>query len=321
MQSRVSVIIPMDRPGADADRAVRAVLDQRTEVPFELIVVGPSGIQLPDDPRITQVIEENRNAAIRRNAAAAVAKGTILAFVDDDAFADADWIETAISFLDSRPEVVILGGPDPSPDDASIGERVSDTLLGTPWIGSGVMCHTAPSGVIEVRSGHDLALVNLFVRRDAFERVGGFDESIGYIGEDTDLVAKMIGGGRVMYHAGVVVRHRRRAFPIAYLRQRWRYRVKTGVMMARGRGGYARNPKILGFLGAGLFFFVLAAVSLFAASLLLAFYVVVTLILGSRRTTLPIVWWWTIPLAFACHHATYFAGIVTGLVTGLVRSK
>ena len=143
----------------------------------------------------------------------------------------------------------------------------------------------------------DIALVNLFVRRDAFT---GFDESIGYIGEDTALLASLLQRGRVVYHDGVRVTHRRRAFPGPYLRQRWRYRVKTG----RRR---AFTPKVRAFLAAG-------TVAILVAPLAAIPYYLVTLILGARTTRLPAPYWPLIPFFFAAHHATYYFGILWGFI-------
>ena len=69
---------------------------------------------------------------------------------------------------------------------------ISDTLLATRWIGSGVIAHESRAGVFAIEHPSDIALVNLFVRRDAFD---GFDEVIGYIGEDTALVERVMTRG------------------------------------------------------------------------------------------------------------------------------
>ncbi|MFN2443445.1 MAG: glycosyltransferase family A protein, partial [Thermoanaerobaculia bacterium] len=109
---RVSVIMPMDRPGPDARKAVASVLGQQTAIPFELIVISARDPGLAEDPRLEIVLLDERNPAIRRNAGAAVASGEILAFIDDDAVAAPSWIETAVAWMDGHPEVVALGGPD-----------------------------------------------------------------------------------------------------------------------------------------------------------------------------------------------------------------
>ena len=149
--------------------------------------------------------------------------------------------------------------------------------------------------------------MNLFVRKISFR---GFDEAIGYIGEDTSLIASLL--PHVVYHSGVRVFHRRRAFPRPYLRQRWRYRVKTGEMLARGAAAYSKNLKIKAFL-------VVGAIAIIAAPITIVPYYVFTLILGARATRLPTRYWPLLPFAFAAHHATYFAGIAWGWLRTKLR--
>jgi glycosyltransferase involved in cell wall biosynthesis len=287
--------MPVERIGGDAERAIESVLRQVAPFDFELIVVSAAPLAIASDDRIRNVVESNRNPATRRNRAVSESRGEVLAFIDDDARADPDWLANGVAYLDAHPDVLALGGPDPAPDDSSVAELISDTLLSTPLIGSGVAAHENRRGTFDVRSASDIALVNLFVRRDAF---GGFDESIGYIGEDTALIESLMKRGRVVYHEGVRVVHRRRAFPGPYLRQRWRYRVKTGERRAF-------TPKVRAFLVAGTIAIVLAPAAIVP-------YFIATLILGARATRLPARYWTVIPLAFALHHATYYLGIVWG---------
>jgi glycosyltransferase involved in cell wall biosynthesis len=295
---KVSVIMPAERLGGDAERAIASVLAQRAEFPFELIVVSAEPLTVDSKTAVRNVVEPNRNPATRRNRAVSEARGEILAFIDDDAVADSGWLATACQYLDQNPEVMALGGPDPAPPDSTAAELISETLLATPYIGSGIVCHEAPSGIFPIRNPSDIALVNLFVRRKAFT---GFDEGVGYIGEDTALIAGLMQSGSVVYHSGVRVHHRRRSFPGPYLRQRWRYRVKTGRMLALG----ARYPRAYAFLVAGTLVIILPP-------LWLAYYVL-TLILGARTTRLPARWWPALPFAFALHHLTYYFGILWGL--------
>jgi len=319
-ETAVSVIMPIDRTGEDTVRAIRSVLDQETSHGFELILVG-TGIPGIDDPRVQRIELEDRNPARRRNEAARLANGVILAFIDDDAFADRNWLESAIALMTTDPSIVAVGGPDPAPDDSPVSELIAETLLSTPMIGSGVLCHENREGSREVRSPSDLALVNLFVRKRDFESLGGFDEEIGYIGEDTTLLARLLELGRVVYSDQIVVRHRRRPFPLAYLRQRWRYRVKTGSMMLGPSSTYRRNPKILLFLISCAGFVALAGISWRAAVLVLILYAALTLALAVPRARLPVRWWPVIPLAFTLHHATYFFGIIAGMIRGLFTRR
>jgi hypothetical protein len=105
----------------------------------------------------------------------------------------------------------------------------------------------------------------------------------------------------VVYHSGVRVHHRRRAFPGPYLKQRWRYRVKTGQRPIRDNRVYA-------FLLAG-------TITLVSPPLWLVYYLV-TLLLGAHATRLPKSYWPMLPFAFALHHLTYYFGILWGLLKG-----
>lgn len=308
---KVSIIMPVERIGGDAERAIASVLGQTVPFGFELVVVSAAKLNLTLDNHLRNVVELDRNPARRRNRAAEAATGEILAFIDDDARADAGWLATAAAYLDKHPDVLAIGGPDPAPDDSSMAELISDTLLATPLIGSGIAAHENRRGVFDVASPADLALVNLFVRRGAFD---GFDEAIGYIGEDTALIEKLLARGRVVYHHGVRVFHRRRAFPGPYLRQRWRYRVKTGEMLARGSRAHRSNAKIRSFMIAG-------TIAIALAPIIVLPYAVATFILGARATRLPARLWPLIPIAFAAHHLAYFFGIAFGFARASLSGK
>lgn len=307
MTPRVSVIMPVERLGGDAERAIESVLNQEAPFPFELIVISAEPLGPAGDNRVRNVVEKNRNPATRRNRAASEAEGEILAFIDDDARAEPGWLATAVTFFEIHPDVLAIGGPDPAPADSSPAELLSETLLATRWIGSGVAAHENRRGVFDIRSPSDIALVNLFVRRSVFS---GFDEGIGYIGEDTALIEHLLRRGRVVYHERVRVVHRRRPFPWPYLRQRWRYRVKSGRLFVEGRR--TNGSKILAFLLAGTLALVLGPVVILP-------YLVITYLLGSRATRLPRPERWRIPLAFAAHHLTYYFGILWGMVRGIIR--
>ena len=285
--------MPVERLDGDADRAIASVLAQRTTFPFELVVVSAAPLSKTG---VRNVVEINRNPATRRNRGVSESTGEILAFIDDDATADPLWLQTACGYLDQFPGVVCLGGPDPAPVDSATSELLSETLLATPYFGSGIAAHENRQGVFKIKRASDIALVNLFVRRSAFR---GFDESVGYIGEDTALITGLMQQGDVIYHSGVKVYHRRRAFPGPYLRQRWRYRVKSGLSGINDNRIYA---------------FLLAGTVTILVPPLWPIYYVLTLILGARTTRLPIGYWPLLPFAFALHHLTYYFGVLWGFV-------
>ena len=109
MPLRVSVIMPVERIGGDAERAIESVLRQAAPFDFELIVVSAEALALQSDDRIRNVVEPNRNPATRRNRAVSEARGEILAFIDDDARADPQWLATACAYLDQNKHVLAIG--------------------------------------------------------------------------------------------------------------------------------------------------------------------------------------------------------------------
>lgn len=88
----------------------------------------------------------------------------------------------------------------------------------------------------------------LAVRRDALDRLGGFDE-VMRVGEDVDLVWRLAGlGWRVRYDPAVTVTHPPRTTFAAWLRQRFDYGTSAGPLAARH--GDAMAPLSLGWPGA-----------------------------------------------------------------------
>ena len=313
----VSVVIASDRVEGSLSECLRSLERQGLSTSFEVLVASASpwrsGVSTPFP--LEWVPAESRNPAFRRNVAARRSRGAVLAFLDDDAEAEAGWLEAGARAVESAD---IAGGPDLGPAGAPYLERISDLLLATPIIGSGIPAHERRARGGPVGSPHDIALCNLFVRRGAFDALGGFDESLGYVGEDTEFVRRALDGGfRVLFDPSVRVRHRRRPFPAGYVAQRWRYRVKTGRLLVERPGLHARG-RIAAFLSAG--FAATAGIALFGLPFLLPAalaYAAATCALSfpiwkDDPSLLP-----AVPFAFAVHHATYFAGLIAGIARGL----
>ncbi len=165
---RVSVVIASDRVRDSLGDCLRSLAAQTEAPDFEVLVASaiepeaPAGRPFP----FAWVTVEDRNPALRRNRAAREARGEILAFLDDDAQAEPGWLAAGARALD---RCSIAGGPDLLTPGASYAERLSDLLLATPGIGSGVPAHERFPRGGAVRSAHDVALCNLFARREAFE--------------------------------------------------------------------------------------------------------------------------------------------------------
>ena len=309
----VSVVIASDRVGKDLDACLDALAAQEGAAPFEVLVVSAEEPAARTNPLVGWIRMEERNPAMRRNRGADFAAGRRLAFVDDDARPARDWIRRGAAM-----RAAVVGGRDLLPPGSPYGERLSDLLLATPGIGSGIPAHERSPRGGPVRSPSDLALCNLFVERELFDRLGGFDETIGYIGEDTDFVRRaMAAGAAPELDPALVVHHRRRRFPGAFLRQRWRYRVKTGRRLVE-RPAEALTARIAVFLAGGAaaaagalafgWTFVVPALGAYAG---------LTWALSSTIWIRDPALFPAVPFAFFLHHANYWIATVAGIFAAL----
>jgi len=303
-----------------------SLLDQKG-VKFEIVAVAPddhTASLLPDNELIKPVIAPDRNPAMRRNLAATRSTGRYLAFIDDDATAPQGWLAKAVRFLEMNPVYAGVGGPNLVPGDASARELVTDMVLTAPLVGAGSRAYRGGGRRRDARPG-ELHLVNLVVRRDWFERIGGFNEQLGYGAEDTEFIysaARL--GGKFMFGPDLFVYHRRRAFGPAYFKQRFKLRMKSAELFIARPGVYAKNmsfwtallgpPALLALLilaPGGREAPVVSALALLylASALALPWRSII------RRPWLAL----TAPPAFALHHAVNLAGLWTGILWSLLR--
>jgi glycosyltransferase involved in cell wall biosynthesis len=134
-----------------------------------------------------------------RNCAARVASGEILAFLDDDAAAFPDWVESLLPVYDD-PSVHAVGGP-PLPDFETA--RPDWMPLEFDWV-FGCAYNGLPQTTSATRH---LIGANMSVRADTFSRINGF-HSIDF--DDMDMchrVAALAGPGSVMYEPRALVHH------------------------------------------------------------------------------------------------------------------
>lgn len=149
------------------------------------------------------VTAESDALTVARNRGAALATGEYVAFLDDDAYPESGWARQIVAGFDRADAV---GGPlRPDWREAPIDwlPEAFHWLIGCgPYYNeSKLVANTYGS--------------NLAVRREAFQAVGGFDESIGMgsdgvsQGAETDLCRRIRGAGHdaVWYDPDAVVRH------------------------------------------------------------------------------------------------------------------
>jgi cellulose synthase/poly-beta-1,6-N-acetylglucosamine synthase-like glycosyltransferase len=219
----VSIIIPVREVNAYIRESIPHILGMDYK-DFEIIIF-PDAPSSESFPKTTVIPTGSMGPAEKRDLALKYAKGEILAFLDDDAYPRRDWLENAIrNFKD--PEVAAVGGPAVTPDDDPIWHRVSGAVFES-WLTSGEYGYRyAPRRGREV---DDFPTVNLLVRRDVFEKIGGFDSEY-WPGEDTKLcldITKRL-GKKIIYDPGALVYHHRRPIFKQHLKQVGRYAYHRG---------------------------------------------------------------------------------------------
>jgi GT2 family glycosyltransferase len=212
---RISVVVCTHNGSATIADCLDAL--SRLDYPdYEVIVVddgsadGTASIAAEFDVRL--ISTENEGLSSARNTGLQAATGQIIAFTDDDASPDRDWLRyLAHSFATSHHMGV--GGPNLEPPDSHLIERA---------VGR------APGGPIHVLLTDDVAEhvpgCNMAFRRDALDALGGFDPQFRIAGDDVDVCWRFQERGwTIGFSASAVVLHRRRGSVRAFLKQQTEY--------------------------------------------------------------------------------------------------
>lgn len=186
---RASVIVPV-RDGAHFLRELIPLLRRQTvpQTEFEVIIAddGSSddplhGLKLDAWLRASRGEPQTEFAA--RNRAAGVARGQALAFIDVDCRPEPEWLERGLRALEDAD--VVAGAL-----RFTLPERLTVWTL--------INIDTSKNQERRVRQG-TAETANLFVTREMFERLGGFEPAFSYYG-DFDFAQRTRGaGGKLVY--------------------------------------------------------------------------------------------------------------------------
>ncbi|ACV77184.1 mycofactocin biosynthesis glycosyltransferase MftF [Nakamurella multipartita] len=236
----VTVVIPA-RSAAGPVRELLATLP--ADLPVILVDDGsPDPLAgLADERPGLQVLrhERFRGPAAARNAGAALARTPWIAFLDADTIPDRQWIGALKAHLTQTADTggaagdpgprVLLAAPQivPLPGTGSGGwfeERVCALDLGAD-----------PSDVGPGRAVSYVPSAAMLVDAEAFRRAGGFNEAM-HVGEDVDLVWRLLEQGAVRYYPTVHVAHRPRGTLTAALNRRRLYGTGAADLAAKHPG-------------------------------------------------------------------------------------
>ncbi|MGD1085059.1 MAG: glycosyltransferase [Verrucomicrobiota bacterium] len=216
----VSIIIPVHNHWDLTEQCVMAIFRARRDPGIEIIIVNNASTDDTAEqlqalsavhPRLrvlTNTVNESFSRACNQGARAA--EGRYLLFLNNDTIPQPGWLEPVLDMLASDTTVGVVGSkllyPDGTIQHAGVvlGER-----NGEPFPYHVYLCQKADAPFVnKTREFQMVTGACLTIRRELFEKIGGFDEVYVNGHEDLDLCLKARGaGGRVMYCPKSVVTH------------------------------------------------------------------------------------------------------------------
>jgi glycosyltransferase involved in cell wall biosynthesis len=207
----VSVVIPAYNAEPYLAATLESVLAQ-TFRSFEIIVVDDGSTdatkKIAEDYRgrgVSVLSQTNAGTAAARNRALSVVRGRFIALLDSDDLWEPDHLKTMVQFLERQPDVSIAFC-----DSLFFGE--------TKFAGKTYQELYPPNPPITFARVAGLAshiCLDAVLRREVFDRIGGFDETLRAV-EDFDLWLRALHAGcRVEPVPRVLVRYRRHAASVS----------------------------------------------------------------------------------------------------------
>ncbi len=184
MAELISIVIPCDGRSS-LNETLASITASRDAPLYETIVVG----LLPDPPSAIPptyfIPSTGLGTGAMRNMGVHHAKGDIILFVDSDCIVDPDWLANAAKACTPEHAVIAGGIRFPENNIWDCGDNLAIFHA----------VHVSQrKGPVRGRVGTN----NLVVRRDVFQKVGGFDIGLT-VGEDEDFLTRAKKNGYTVY--------------------------------------------------------------------------------------------------------------------------
>ncbi|MFA5175674.1 MAG: glycosyltransferase [Candidatus Nanoarchaeia archaeon] len=219
---KFSIIIPVRKIGEYVHEAIPHFNNQ-TYKNFEIIVISEAdeNVKFPK----TKIIKVGQvPPAEKRNTGVINAKGEILAFIDDDAYPEKDWLEKALKDFEDK-NIVAVGGPSLVPKNATFFQRVSNKVYELSATKTGDRYGKGKRKEID-----DWPTCNFFVRKKDFDEVKGFDSKY-WGGEDTQVCYSLLKQGKMIYDPELLIYHHPRKSLKQHLKQTFFWGMWRGFFM------------------------------------------------------------------------------------------
>jgi glycosyltransferase involved in cell wall biosynthesis len=200
---------------------------QKLDYPnYEVIVVNDGSkdqlAEIVKEYPVKLITTSNRGLSNARNTGMNVAKGEIIAYIDDDAYPDPQWLHY-LAYAYSTSDHAGIGGPNIVPqEDGPIAKCVAN----------------APGGPVHVLVTDEIAEhipgCNMSFRKDALMKIGGFDPVYCAAGDDVDVCWRIQQSGRTIgFHPSALVWHHRRNSVKTYWKQQKGYGKAEALLEAK----------------------------------------------------------------------------------------
>lgn len=213
MDQPLATIIVVTHNSARWLARMSATVAAQTETRWRLVLIDnasraderPKLADLPPSSSLIQS-EVNLGFAAANNRAAQDADTPYLVFLNPDAFPEPTWLAELIATAERYPTAVSIGSTQIRAD-SDVFDGTGDVLhaSGIAYRSGYGKPRSAPPALGQTFSACAAAML---VRREAFEAVGGFDESFFCFFEDVDLGFRLrLAGGRILQSPDAVVAH------------------------------------------------------------------------------------------------------------------
>ncbi len=206
---KVSIVIPAHNEEKIIETLLRALHTQEYPA-FEIIVVDNGSTDRTAKIARScgaRLLEEKRQGTLfAREGGRREAHGDIIANIDADCIPPPDWLANGIEYFKDRDVVAVTGPCDYA--DASAFFR---------WLSWRVQkyIYRAISNFLQLRYIRCGAIIlggNVLIRSDALSRIGGYDTSFEFYGDDTDTAKRLCKFGKVVFAPDVSVQTSARRF-------------------------------------------------------------------------------------------------------------
>lgn len=177
---------------------------------------------LSDNPDYEILLAEGCAPSRQRNLAALEASGDLLYFLDDDSLLGLDNFQLCAVCM-SDLGIAVVGGPSITPDSDTPLQRLLGYALASVFGSGAVRNRYRVHGKARATSDKELILCNLVVRKQLFNDLGGFNESL-YPNEENEFIERVTASGYGLLHIPqmLVFRSQRRTLQ-AFVKQMFNY--------------------------------------------------------------------------------------------------